>query len=56
MTFNQITRSITQDSELTSMDKILPLAKKLLKKLIMKATPSALSDYPYLIQKKKKKK
>lgn len=25
--FNQITRSITQDSELTSMDKILPLAK-----------------------------
>lgn len=29
--FSQITRSITQDSELTSMDRILPLAKKLLK-------------------------
>ena len=31
--FNQITRSITQNSELTSMDKILPLAKKLLEEI-----------------------
>ena len=37
--FNQITRSITQDSELTSMDKILPLAKKLLKEIDYESHP-----------------
>ena len=37
--FSQITRSITQNSELTSMDKILPLAKKLLKEIDYESHP-----------------
>lgn len=37
--FNQITRSITQNSELTSMNKILPLAKNLLKEIDYESHP-----------------
>lgn len=37
--FNQITRSITQGNELTTMDKILPLAKKLLKEVDYESHP-----------------
>ncbi len=37
--FNQITRSITQANELTSMDKILPLAKQLLKEVDYESHP-----------------
>ena len=39
MTLAKITRSITQNSELTSMDKILPLAKKLLKEIDYESHP-----------------
>ena len=51
--FSQITRSITQSQELTTLDRVLPLAKELLKTVEYEQHPTALSDFPFPIRKKK---